>query len=153
MINLLEVLENPTAIALYFIAAVRGLKGNNATEAEMDSKIAEALQFADWLRGCFPGVIWLIPHEHEVIVRGLLKEGLVEKDDVPWAWTWALKRPGLKGAVLWDAHGISEGMLIEKNCLLNLGKPVCTVEQAGDVAEKNITELIIDILAAKGMKE
>jgi hypothetical protein len=146
MINLLEVIDNPEAVALYFMAPFRGLSGENATEEEINRNIADGLGVASWLRGHFPGVVWIIPHEHEILARGMYKKERITSADIIAGWLWVLSRPGVKGGVLWDGKGTSAGMQAEENYLDDLRKPVCTIEETGDEAQREIEQMISEIL-------
>jgi len=141
MINLLTVIDNPDPPCVYFAAPVRGIAGDNATEEEINRNIEEDLGVADWLRGHFPGIIWIIPHEHEIIIREACRDNIEPERIVLW---WKRVACKCKAMVVYDRHGISNGMQAEIDVMI--GKPVVYMDATGEEAETDIAAMIASIL-------
>ena len=67
----------------YFLAAYRGIQGDDATEDEISANIERALEVGYAIKQSFPDVLDLyIPHLNQEIAFGLWQDGLVTSDDI-----------------------------------------------------------------------
>jgi len=135
----------------YLMAPVRGLSGDNATIEEIDANIAEALRVGDWLREKFPEVKWIIPHEHEVIVRQLWLDGYITSEQIVSSCTKLAARCDL--GVMYIANGISSGMGEEVAACCVAHRPLVLVRTTSKWAEKDVSRAISALKNEKLRKE
>lgn len=126
----------------YFMAPVRGLAGNNATIPEMDRNIEKALVIAQWLRDKYPEIEWIIPHEHELIIRQLWLDGISAEKIVN---AWAAIASTCDFGVIFDGDGISDGMKAEADAMSEKGKPIAYMDETGDEAELAVEIAIAEV--------
>jgi len=111
MRDLIKALNDPDVTCVYFAAAVRGRLGDRASLADMDLNITTALQVAGWLRGKFPQVTWIVPHEHEIIIREAYLDGIPGDRIVSW---WLKVSSECDGLVAYAPEDhLSSGVLAE----------------------------------------
>ena len=124
----------------YLMAPVRGKSGNNATIEEMDANIAEALRVGDWLREKFPEVEWIIPHEHEVIVRQLWQDGYITSEQIVSSCAKLAARCDL--CVMYVANGISSGMAEEVVACCIANNPLVFIRSMSEWTKEDIGRAI-----------
>ena len=122
------------------MSPVRGQAGNIATIEEMDANIAEALRVAYWLRDKFPEVEWIIPHEHEVIVRQLWQDGYITSEQIVSSCTKIVARCDL--CVMYIANGISSGMAEEVVACCIADNPLVFMRSASKWTKEDIARTI-----------
>jgi hypothetical protein len=128
----------------YFIAPVRGPDGDNCDPAVKQENVNRGIQIGRKVQASFPHSLLLtIPHLHEEIIDRLWKNGLASEKILDACCQIAATKDF---AIVYDAHGITDGMQREIDHLSQLKKPIVHIDDTDDEAREEIAKVIHEVL-------
>jgi len=135
-----------SAHTAYFSHYIRGLKGKNATNAEMDENRADAIRVCNELRAFLPNWEIYCPAEVDEIVSTLYKSGAIGEKEILAADCQILGKRELVFAYCRNGK-TSKGMDVELKHATQTNIPVI---RFNDLVEQNLED-VLDVLQMRGL--
>lgn len=126
----------------YLAAPVRGKFGDAIDPKKKWDNVQVAMQLGDSIRRVFPSLELFIPHEHEIIVDRLLRNGLSSDDVITATAQIAADRDFM---IVYNGDGISEGMMREMSAVYKAGKPIVYFDLFNEEAREEIAKMMSKI--------
>lgn len=132
-------------IKVYVSHSIRGKKGVNATDEDMQKNNQLAIAFGGQLRGCWPGVKFYVPGDHdEFVIVAYSNKMLTEKQilDVDCEIV-----KGCNFIIAFTPDGyLSRGMRVEIEYACSNGIPVIEVARLDETGIANINRQLQDLM-------
>lgn len=122
-------------ITAYLMAPCRGRDGDNVLPEVKWANVQKAIEIGSALRNAFPCLDLFVPHEHEVVIDQLWRDGL-SSDKIIDATSKIAQSKEI--SFCFDGDGASEGMAREIDTVTEIGKPVVYFAQLDDETMEKI---------------
>lgn len=129
-------------ISAYLAAPVRGKLGDAVSPEEKWANVQKAIRIGYSIRQAFPSLDLFIPHEHEVIIDQLWRNGLSSKDIITATSQIAIVRDFM---IVFEGDGIGEGMAREIDVVGKTDKPIIYFDLFNEEARREIAKVMSEI--------
>ena len=132
-------------ISVYFSHYIRGPKGHEATDSEIEYNMAQAILVADQLRHLFPQLDMYVPAEHEDFIGIAYADGLLTEQQLLDVDCKILEQKDCVLAFAPDNYKLSRGMQREIVHARLRGIPQCHLKELDQEAISVIKEFLNDV--------
>lgn len=129
-------------ITAYLAAPVRGKEGDAVDPKKKWDNVQAAMQLGFAIRQAFPSLELFIPHENEVIIDQLWRNGLSSGDIITATAMIAASRDFM---LVYDGDGISTGMAREIDVVSGAGKPIVYFDLFDEEAKESIAKVMTEM--------
>ena len=133
---------NDQTITAYFAAPVRGRLGDAVDSKVKWDNVQKAIRIGWTIRQAFPSLELFIPHEHEIVIDQLWRNGLPSHDIITATAQIAVTKDF---AIVYDGDGITEGMTREIDTLTGAGKKIIYFDNLNEETREEIAEVIMSL--------
>ena len=131
-----------TKISAYLMSPCRGRDGDDVLPEVKWANVQKAIEIGNALRIAFPCLDLYVPHESEIIIDQLWRNGL-PTDKITDATAQIAVRKDISFAFIGD--GVSEGMAKEIKAVADAGRPVIYFIEINEETEKRIAFALAEL--------
>lgn len=135
-------------VTAYFSHSIRGKKGKDATDEDMERNCNTAMRVATWIRESISGIDLYIPAEHEDFVAIAYKDKYLTEKQILEIDCKILKRQDFHIVYEVD-EWLGGGIEVEINAAKKYRKPIFYVSELDEVTVVLLRQMIKDVLEMK----
>lgn len=126
----------------YLMAPCRGRLGDAVSPEEKWANVQKAIRIGFSIRRAFPSLDLFVPHEHEIVIDQLWRNGLSSFDVITATAQIAATKDF---SLAYDGDGISDGMIREIDVVSKANKPIVYFDLFDEEAKKEIAKAMSNL--------
>ena len=127
----------------YFAAPVRGVDGDNVDKETKEYNVQLGIEIGQAIARAFPCLDLVIPHEHELIIDRLWRNG-VSSETIVQSWCEIVE--GCQILIVFTGNGVGGGIQREMETARQAGKIVFEFERWDEYAKERLARVLNEIM-------